>query len=293
MRVAIIGLGLIGGSLGLALKRTRGEELEIVGYARRPEAATEALRRRAVDATVPDLASAARDCDLAFICTPVRTVEEVLRVLSTHVTDRCLITDTASTKRQVMAWASEHLRGRGIGFVGGHPMAGKEKFGIEAAEADLFNGCTYCVTPAEWTTVKDIDLVLQVIEWLRARPLLIDAQEHDFLVAGISHLPILVSAALVAATTGDPRWPTMAKLAASGYRDATRLASGNPQVNNDIFSTNRESVLHWVDRFSQALAKLREQVASEHSDLEATLKLLSEARQKWLEGRWPGWKNNH
>ncbi|MBI2853371.1 MAG: prephenate dehydrogenase/arogenate dehydrogenase family protein [Chloroflexi bacterium] len=287
MRVALIGLGLIGGSLGLALKQARGAELEIIGCARKKETACAATDCHAVDKVMPDPASAVKDCDLVFICTPVHAVREVLAVVSRHAKEGCVVTDVASTKQHVMKWASEFLYPSKLGFVGGHPMAGREKSGIEAASADLLRGCTYCLTPAEWTSSRDVEVVVKAVEWIGAKPYFIEADQHDFLVAAISHLPAAVSVATVAATTGHPDWPYMARLASTGYRDVTRLASGSQQVNADVFTTNRGPLVHWIDELIQALSDLRQQIVDEaDGDLEATLAQAREARQRWMEDKW-------
>lgn len=284
MRISIIGLGLIGGSLGLALKQRLGQELEITGWARRQEVSLEAIEKGAVDKVEPDLADAVRHSQLVFLCTPVRTIEGLLQALAPHLPDDCIVTDTASTKYQIMTWAENSLYPEHI-FIGGHPMAGKETYGIEVAEADLFDGCTYCLTPSAWSTQNDIDRMVEVVNWLGAKPLFIEASEHDYLVAGISHLPILLSAATVDVTTSHPNWPLMSKLASTGYRDITRLASGNPNINIDIFHTNQEAILHWIDELVNRLSQMRKQIAETDEGLKLTLAKVGNARQRWLETR--------
>jgi prephenate dehydrogenase len=161
-------------------------------------------------------------------------------------------------------------------------MAGKEAYGIEAAEAGLFRGCTYCLISSKKASPESLDRVTSMVETLGATPLLVDAQEHDELVAGISHLPILISAALVSLTTKNPSWSKMSKMAASGYRDLTRLASGNPEVNSHICLSNRATIASWADRFSQELERYRQLVAEGGEDLEQALTEAKKARQEWL-----------
>ncbi len=180
-----------------------------------------------------------------------------------------------------MKWADETLPPT-VDFIGGHPMAGKETYGIQVAEARLFRGCTYCLTPSEKASPKSIDTVIDMVRKLGAIPLLIDAQEHDKLAAGISHLPMLLSAALVSLTTKDPSWPRMSRLAASGYHDLTRLASGNPEVNSQICVSNREAIIDLIDRFSRELERYRQLVAKGDKHLEPVLTEASKARQEWL-----------
>ncbi len=284
MRVAIIGLGLIGGSIGLALKQANWREVEIVGYVRRPEVSSVALSSGIVDKVESSLKETVRDADLVIIATPALTVKDIFSKIATDLPPDSIVTDTASTKLQVMLWAEELLPPE-VSFVGGHPMAGKETFGIKAAEADLFHNCVYCLTPTPRIKPTAVQTVIDMVKKLGATPLTIDAQEHDNLVAGISHLPLLLSAALVSATTQNPSWGQMSQLAASGYRDFTRLASGNPEVNAHICLSNKAAIISWIDEFSKELQKLRKFVADGDNEIERALALASEARQRWLEKR--------
>lgn len=283
MRITIIGLGLIGGSIGMAIRRTKGREVEIVGFARRQEVAQRAISIGAVDRTQADLVESVKGSSLIIICTPVRTIEGVLCAIAPHAAKDCLVTDTASTKERVMEWASQQLAPRGIDFVGGHPMAGKEKQGIDAADPDMLARCAYCLSPASWTSPAAAKFMEHVVSWVGARPMPVEPKQHDFLVAGISHLPTLVSAAIVDVTTRSSDWPMMAKLAATGYRDMTRLASGSPKVNADMFATNRAAMLQWIDKLNGVLGELREMIACEESDLEDALWRACKAREDWLE----------
>jgi len=281
-RVSIIGLGLIGGSLGLALKRARGKSLEVVGYSRSPRTMATAYQRGAVDRAAHDLASAVHACQIVILATPVMAMKEALEGVAAGLAPGSVVTDTASTKGQVMAWAEACLPPT-VSFIGGHPMAGKETSGIGAADADLFHGCTYCLTPGRGATPEATGLVLKLVEAIGARPLLIDAAKHDELVAGISHLPLLLSYALVEATALSPAWPEMAPLAATGYRDLSRLASGHPDMARDICLSNRDNILRWLDRFLEELNGYRGLVASGQGDaLERAFRKVRQAREQWL-----------
>jgi prephenate dehydrogenase len=298
VRVALIGLGLIGGSIGLSLKQLSKSEFDIVGYVRRPEVASKALSSGVVDRTETSLAETVKGADLVIIATPVLIVKEILSQIARHLPAGCVVTDTASTKVQVMKWAEEMLPPE-VDFIGGHPMAGKETYGIQSAKADLFRGCTYCLTPSEKASAKSIDKVTSVVKELGAIPFFIDAQEHDRLVAGVSHLPMLLSTALVSVTTKNPSWHKMSKLAASGYHDITRLASGNPAVNAHICMSNQEAILHWLDKFSQELERYRQLVTTGDKRLEQALTDANKARQEWLNKTQqepsnpaPGWKGS-
>lgn len=281
VRVAIIGLGLIGGSIGLDLKQVGEPGWEIVGWVRRPEAASMALSLGVIDRAGMNLSEVVKEVDLVIIATPVLTIKGILSQIANHLSPGCIVTDTASTKLEVMKWAEELLPPT-VNFVGGHPMAGKETYGIQAAEAKLFQGRVYCLTPAKKASPEVADKVADIVKKLGAVPLFIDAEEHDNLVAGISHLPMLLSAALVSATTKDSSWDRMSKLAASGYRDLTRLASGNPQVNAHICLSNQKAILHWIDEFSKELGRYRRLVDVGDNHLEEALVEANRARQQWL-----------
>ncbi|GAI16682.1 unnamed protein product, partial [marine sediment metagenome] len=268
-------------SIGLSLKQVGEPGWEIVGCVRRSEAASMALSLGVVDRGETNLRKAVKEADLVIIATPVLTVKEILSKIANYVHPGCIVTDTASTKLEVMKWAEEILPPT-VDFIGGHPMAGKESYGMRAAEAKLFQGCVYCLTPARRASAEAIDRVADMVKKLGAMPLLIDAEEHDNLVAGVSHLPMLLSAALVSVTAGNPSWGKMSRLAASGYRDLTRLASGNPEVNAHICLSNQKAILHWIDEFSQELERYRQLVSEGGNRMEEVLNEANKARQEWL-----------
>jgi prephenate dehydrogenase len=234
----------------------------------------------AVDRAETNLKHAVREAQLIIIATPVLTVKEVFSNIAPHVPRGCIVTDTGSTKTQVMKWAEEMLPPT-VNFIGGHPMAGRETYGIQAAEADLFRGCTYCLTPSEKASPESLDTVIDMTRRLGATPFLVNPHAHDDLVAGISHLPILLSAALVSLTTNSASWSRMSKLASSGYHDLTRLASGNPEVNSHICLSNQQAIIDWIDRFSRELERYRQLVAEGDKRLEQALTEANKARQEW------------
>jgi len=279
--VTVIGLGLIGGSIGLALRRGRKSKWEIVGHSRRPETIARALSLGAIERGETNLKDAIERAELVIIATPVLTVKAIFSRIAPHLPSGCIVTDTGSTKVQAMKWAEDMLPPT-VNFIGGHPMAGRETYGIQAAKADLFRRCTYCLTPSEKASPESIDTVVDMAKKLGAMPFFIDAQEHDNLVAGISHLPMLLSAALVSLTTRNPSWSKMSKLAASGYHDLTRLASGSPEVNSHICLSNPEAIINWIDEFSRELDRYRQLVALGDKHLEQALTEANKARQEWL-----------
>lgn len=274
----------MGASLGLALKKTNPEHVEIVGYDREPSAASAAIQRCAVDRVQSDLTSAVKGANIVIIATPVLTIREVLKEIAPALPDGCLVTDTGSTKTNVLAWAKEYLPPK-VSFVGGHPMAGKEKSGVEAADAELFQGCPYCIVPPKKASSKAVRSIVSIAELVGARPFFIDASEHDRFVAAISHLPLVISAALVSATASDPEWSKMAALASSGYRDLSRLASGSPKMSRDICLTNRDALVQWIDRFIKELGRYRGLLLEGDDRVEEAFIQARKAREAWLKSR--------
>ncbi|MFH1485623.1 MAG: prephenate dehydrogenase/arogenate dehydrogenase family protein [Chloroflexota bacterium] len=282
-RISIIGLGLIGGSIGMALKQAKLKDVEIVGHDREPSASGKARKRGAVDKTEWNLLSAVADAGIVIIATPVMAIREVMEQIAPRLPEDCIVTDTGSTKANVMEWAEQYLPAS-VSFVGGHPMAGKEESGVENADPNLFRGRTYCVIPGGKAVASAVQTVVGMVETLGAKPFFLDAPEHDVFVAGVSHLPMVLSAALVSATNRSPSWKEMSKLAATGFRDISRLASGNPEMNRDICVTNQQGVVHWIDAMIRELEEYRRLVSECEEDLGRTFIQVWEARERWLKG---------
>lgn len=281
MRIAILGLGLIGGSLGLALSHV-DPDMELVGYARRPEVAKRAIELGAVKRVESSAVAAVRGADVIVIATPVTAIKDIMSEIAESLSDGATVTDVASTKSEVLTWADEILPAT-VSFVGGHPMAGKELSGVGAAEGELFQGCIYCLVSGSKSTEGSIEALKTLVKSIGAKPLLIGASEHDDLVAGISHLPLLLSVALVSATTNSPLWPEMAKLASTGYRDLSRLASGDPRMGRDICMTNRGPIVRWLDEYTEALNKLRHLISDGSEEIETAFIDACQAREDWLQ----------
>lgn len=281
-RIAIIGLGLIGGSIGLALKRAGHDGLELVGHARRSETADRALQLGAIDQVENSLASAVNKADLVILAIPTMSVKEILSQIASHLPAGCVVTDVASTKLQVMQWAEENLP-PSVSFVGGHPMAGKELSGIEVADANLFKGCTYCIVPGRGASDDAIQVIVDLASQVGALPLFLTASEHDHFVAGVSHLPLVLASALVMATTRSHHWPRMADVAATGYQSTTRLASQHPRINRDICLTNGENIVAWIDEFTKELQRFRGLIAEGDLGLEQAFDRARQERNAWIE----------
>jgi len=277
-RIIIIGMGLIGGSIGLALRAAKLKNIEVVGVDFDRGVLNQAKKLGAADATETNPTKAVADAALVVVATPILAFPEVFQTIAPHVPEGCVVTDVGSTKGQVLRWAAEHLPAR-IPFVGGHPMAGREVAGIEGASATLFQGTRYCIVPAPTASKEAVELLVSVASHLGAQPFFADPDEHDVLVAGISHLPLVASAALMATAAGSPAWREMALLASSGFRDTTRLAATDPALTRGIGLTNQAGVLRWIDGLQETLAGFRHLL---QEDPEAFLTAMDKARDQRL-----------
>lgn len=276
MKLAILGLGLIGGSLGLAARAAR-PGLEVVGWDRDWASAGLALERGAITLAATTPAEAVAAADLVVLATPIGVVRELLGAIPPALPAGAVVTDVASTKARVVEWAAA----AGVPFVGGHPMAGSEKTGMAHARVNLFRGATWCVTPDAASPPAGAAAVEELARLVGARPLRLDPAEHDAYVAAISHLPFATSAALVALTTSDPRWPAMAELAATGYRDVTRLASGSTTMYRDISTTNAKAMAPLLRGLAETLNALADDL-DDPARLESFFAGAREAREAWL-----------
>jgi prephenate dehydrogenase len=287
LNVSIIGLGLIGGSLGLALGTADPKEAplgraNIIGYDLDPRVTRAAKARLVIDVAVDSIADAARMGDIIIIATPVLAVREVMAQIAPHVRHGALVTDTASTKAQIVRWARELLPTT-VSFVGGHPMAGAEQAGVEAANLDLFRGSVYCLCFDPHTRAEAVDTAFALAETVGAKPYAIDPAEHDTYVAGISHLPFLLSVALTELASRSPGWVEMRPLASSGFRDTSRLASGDPTMHRDICLSNTAALTHWLDEAGAVLAELRQAIAAQDGPaLERVFAHAQQKRDEWL-----------
>ena len=283
-KVSIIGLGLIGGSMGLALKRAQPENTEICGYDLSDEVVVRAHKAKVIDTIAPSIAHAVRDANVVIVCTPIVTMRKIFREMAPHLQRGTVVTDTASTKSDVLRWADEELP-KTVYFVGGHPMAGKEKQGLHHAEAELFDGKPYVVVPAVDAAQGAVNQIVALAQVVGGVPRFADANEHDSYAAAVSHLPLLTSVALFNLAKGSNAWPELAGMSGPGFKDLTRLASGEPEMSHDIFLTNRENVLHWLNRYIGELQKMADQI-DDREDTEPLFKNLTDtqvARDKFLE----------
>ncbi|HEX6292249.1 MAG TPA: prephenate dehydrogenase/arogenate dehydrogenase family protein [Herpetosiphonaceae bacterium] len=279
INVSIIGLGLIGGSLGLAL-REAPVKVVVCGWDRDPAAVTGAYEREAIDRPAFTLPEALDSADLVVVATPVTVVQSIFTSIAPHLRPGTIVSDVASTKAQVMAWA-EDLLPPDVSFVGGHPMAGSERHGIGAARVDLFRNAVYCLTPHERAAPEAVATLEKLVASIGARPLCISAEAHDSYVAAVSHLPFLLSVSLAQLTTADQQWPRMRSVAATGYRDLTRLASGDPTMHRDICLTNAEAIRPWLLSMADFLRGLADSL-NDPVALQMLFEAAKQQRDTWL-----------
>ena len=272
MRVAIIGTGLIGGSVGLALAR-RGHE--IVGYDLDAGRVARAKELGAVTEIASTVEDAVRDADVAVVAVPVGQVTSIVtRALDAGAR---IVTDVGSVKGPVVAALEGARPETAARFVGGHPMAGSEQEGVEGADADLFVGATWVLTPAPSTDAASYTELRALIRELGAEVVTVTPEHHDVLVALVSHVPQLAASTLMdVATDHEEEHRTLLRLAAGGFRDMTRIAAGHPGIWPDILAANRHAILAALDAYLEALQRARDLVSG--ADRDGLLGLLERAR---------------
>jgi len=277
-RVAIIGVGLIGGSLGMAL-RDRRLARTVVGVTRIPETIAAAAARGAIDHGTVDPVSGVAEADLVVLATPPDLVIPMARRVLPHLARGALLTDVASVKTEIVRSVEPLVRpGGGPVFVGGHPMAGNEGRGIAAASSELFEGTVYLVTPTPDTPPEAVDRLAGLARALGALPMVLDPAEHDRTVALISHLPYLVAAALMGITA------SAAPAAGPGFLGATRVAGSPVELWAQICRLNREPIREALKAFQQELSRLED--ALDHGGrLDAMLEKARRARLRLAESQ--------
>ncbi|BCT68750.1 prephenate dehydrogenase/arogenate dehydrogenase family protein [Nitrosospira sp. NRS527] len=288
-KLVIIGVGLIGGSFALALRKA---ELagHIIGVGRSRENMARALKRGLIDEIAGDLPSALKRADIVFLAVPVGQTGEIMAKISPYLEPDSIVTDAGSTKQDVIAAARSHLTGNLQNFVPGHPIAGAEQSGAGAARADLFRSKNVVLTPLEETSSNAVNRVKELWQACGACVSLMSAGQHDKILATVSHLPHLLAFTLMNhvyraghGPDGMPRPNDPLHFAGTGFRDFTRIAASSPEMWRDICLGNREALVDQIDAYQRELAALRETLARDDGDaLEKAFANAREARQQWL-----------
>lgn len=275
-RIAIFGVGLLGGSLGMAC-RARGLAGEVIGVGRSEQRLARAKELGAIDRYTTDPQNGFASADLIVMAAPVRTIIETMPIVRGAARAGALVTDVGSSKGSIVQTAQGVFRGSGILFIGSHPMAGSERTGVEHARADLYEGAPCYVTPCGDSPAAPVERLKAFWERLGARVTLMPAERHDRIVAFLSHLPHAAAVAVIAAlgASGEERG-LMRSLAGPGLLDTTRVAGGSTDMWRDIFQENRACVLEAIDALTRALADLRG--AIEADNLRRLEAILDDAR---------------
>lgn len=247
MKVAVLGVGLIGGSIGLAA-REQLEDVEVVGWGRSPERLERALALGAIDGAAGSLADALAGAGACFCCAPVGVLAEQVGTALAAAPPDCVVSDVGSVKRSLVAAIGDER------FVGGHPIAGAETAGVEHARADLFQGAVWYLTPGPSSSGLLYERLLRLVAALGARPVAIEAGAHDRLLATVSHLPHVLANVLVAQAAAHSEIPRVGP----SFRDATRVAGANSAIWTDIYMANREAIADEIDGAVARLAQVAE-----------------------------------
>lgn len=277
-RVAILGMGLIGTSIGLRLKREGDDEMRIVGHDRYRKPLKQAKDAGAIDSYEGSAAKAVRDAEIVILSAPPQANHRLMEEIAGALQRDAIVTDVGSTKAMTMKHAAEVLPST-VSFVGGHPMAGSTETGPLAADADLFEGERWVVVAPTSAAPRAVRAVIGLVEMMGAEPMLMDAEEHDAYVAAISHLPMIVATSLYRLARGSEAWPELSLLASNGFKDTTRLTGTEASIAFDMYATNRGQVVHWLDRMIEVLREHRDAIADEND--EGLFKLLAETQHDY------------
>ena len=263
--IAVVGLGLMGASFALAAKE-RGHVM--VGADTDQRTVQKALSRGIVSSAAHDL-EIVDIADVVVLAVPIVAMHATLADLKGRVAGK-VVTDMASTKVMVMRWAEQ----AGVGLVGGHPMCGREASGIDAADAALFSG-------APWILTDGRSEVTRLVEEVGAHPIVMSAEDHDRLVSGVSHAAFLLSVAYVLSVSRRSDWPDASRVAASGFRDMSRLAAGDPELYAGISATNRDNLIEQLDEVSATLARMRRHLEAGDTRLIELFEEARRVRERW------------
>ncbi len=287
-QITIVGLGLIGTALGLALKASGLASFRIVGHDKEPDASSFALKAKAVDRTEWNLVRAVEKADLVVLAVPLAEMRDLFEVIGPVLKPGCVVTDTASTKAAVMQWATEHLPSH-VYFVGGHPIVQTGSVDRRAASPQLYQRAMYAIVAQPQTSPEAIQVVVEMVEAIQAQPLFLDPAEHDGLVAVTANLPVLLAAALLSMVRQEGTWREVRRLAGGAFDTATQLGSGGAAALASATLANGSNLLRWLDVYMTQLDTWRTALmAGDHPALSELFGQALEARAQWLVDRYQG-----
>jgi prephenate dehydrogenase len=283
-KLVVVGVGLIGGSFALALK-TAGAAGRVVGVGRGARNIRRALELKVIDAAGAFDRATLGDADLVLLAAPVGQMRPIMRAIAPWIGPKTVVTDAGSTKQDVVALARRELKGALARFVPGHPIAGTEKSGAEAAFADLYVGRKVVLTPLSQSAPRAVALVRAAWRQCGAEVIEMKPKEHDAVLAAVSHLPHVLAFALVDMVAGHRNAKQLFSHAAGGFRDFTRIASSHPEMWRDICLANHEALLAELDRYRGTLGRIRAMLKrGDARRLEALFARARDARGRWLKG---------
>ncbi len=279
--VAIIGVGLIGGSLGMALKARRLAQ-RVVGIGRNSERLQEAVQLNAVDDVTTDWQAGIAEADVVVLCTTVGNILETVGEVLHGVKPGAVVTDVGSTKGAIVSQAAQATRS-GSDFVGGHPMAGSERAGVQSATPTLFQEATWAITPTMDTNAHAVDVVRAMAQGVGASTLIVSPEAHDAMVATTSHLPHVIAAAFMRHAAGARvSYPETPRLSAGSFSDMTRIAASSPDIWRDVCLSNREAVLGALNHFREELSLLEQAITEKDGTaIEAFFARSATAKRDW------------
>lgn len=278
-------MGLIGGSVALALKKA-GSVAHIVGVGRTENSLQTALDLGVIDSAETSISDALKDADLVLFAAPVAQTKAILQSILPHLNAHTVITDAGSTKGDVLSVAREVLGTKFSQFVGGHPIAGAEKSGVNAAKEDLFLGKNVVLTPTVETNINALRKVSELWAACGANVSEMAAETHDSIFAAVSHLPHLLAFALVDDIASRPNAEQLFSFAASGFRDFTRIAGSSPEMWRDISLANKPALLSEIAAFESELSQLKQLLKNEDTKgLQALFERASVARNNWAKNK--------
>lgn len=284
-QVTLIGAGLLGGSLGLALQK-HGLTKRVVAYVRRAGSVSEALSLKIATAATQDLAEAVREADLVIITTPIAQMKPLAETLLPAMRSGAIVTDVGSVKATVVEALEPMFATRGIHFVGSHPMAGGEKIGMAHARADLFENAVSVITPTAATSPSALRSVDELWKGVGCNTLLMSPERHDDLVSRSSHLPHVVAAELASYVLSPAHSKEQAQLCAGGFRDTTRVASGSPEMWRDICMANQKNLTRVLGVFIESLQEFQHTLATgDAAGVEEFFHKAKERRDEWSQGQ--------
>jgi prephenate dehydrogenase len=284
-KLVIFGVGLIGGSLALALKKA-GAVNTIVGVGRSAESLQQALALGVIDLAESNVKLAIQDADAIIISTPVAQTPSILEAIKPHLAAKTIVSDAGSTKGDVVQYVAQILGDKAHQFVPAHPIAGAEKSGVTAAKVDLYQNKNVVLTPNAETSQQGIALIRNMWEQCGAKVMEMSAAQHDQIFAAVSHLPHLLAFALVEELAARPNAEQLFSFAASGFRDFTRIAGSHPEMWRDISLANKPALLKEIKAYQQQLAQLNTLLENnDGASLEALFERASVARNNWAKNQ--------